>query len=378
MTVPSVSAATPRSMDDRLAPATTGGAAALDDGAGGAKTKPWAEEDFSFGDLLDIINPLQHIPLINGIYRDLTGDNIGYVAKLAGGTLFGAGVPGLITSFIDVAVEDSSGKDIGEHVLAMLRDSDGGATLVAEGGDDGTQDKPAATAQATGWTNPDLPDGQPVAGSAWRNPDQPATADANPLPAAAPTPWRNPDAEAATVVATAAPPVAAPAEALAEVQAQGQPAGAPVGTLFSKPLFGFQPPPPAAPPVPSAVPPVADVAASGKPVQLANAPWAGLRNGEPKFMSVPPRGATVVPAKHESSGQSSLLQAQALAHGGGNHPMARAADHPMARAAAADTPGADGTQPWFASAMNSALDKYEQARKLREPAPAAQQPAAGM
>ena len=50
----------------------------------------------SFWDLLDVINPLQHIPIVNEIYQELTGDKIGVAARLAGGTLFGGPVLSLI------------------------------------------------------------------------------------------------------------------------------------------------------------------------------------------------------------------------------------------------------------------------------------------
>lgn len=84
----------------------------------------WGDgEGFSFADLLDAVNPLQHIPVLGTLYRELTGDHIGTAAKLAGGALF-AGIPGLIGSAVDSIVEALSGKDIGENVLALF---DGGA-----------------------------------------------------------------------------------------------------------------------------------------------------------------------------------------------------------------------------------------------------------
>jgi hypothetical protein len=45
--------------------------------------------DFSFGDLLDMLNPLEHIPLISSAYRAITGDNIHPVARVAGDILYG-------------------------------------------------------------------------------------------------------------------------------------------------------------------------------------------------------------------------------------------------------------------------------------------------
>ena len=35
----------------------------------------WGDDGFSFGDILDLINPLQHIPIVGTIYRAVTGDD---------------------------------------------------------------------------------------------------------------------------------------------------------------------------------------------------------------------------------------------------------------------------------------------------------------
>jgi hypothetical protein len=45
-------------------------------------------EDF-LSTLLDIINPLQHIPLVSNLYREITGDQISSSARILGGGLFG-------------------------------------------------------------------------------------------------------------------------------------------------------------------------------------------------------------------------------------------------------------------------------------------------
>jgi hypothetical protein len=42
--------------------------------------------------LFDIINPLQYIPLVSNIYREITGDDIGGTARMIGGALFGGPV----------------------------------------------------------------------------------------------------------------------------------------------------------------------------------------------------------------------------------------------------------------------------------------------
>jgi hypothetical protein len=83
----------------------------------------WGKEGFSFGALLDIVNPLQHIPVVSTVYRAITGDTIGPAPRMMGGALFG-GIVGLIASAADSAVEAITGKDTGSHVLAMLPEHD--------------------------------------------------------------------------------------------------------------------------------------------------------------------------------------------------------------------------------------------------------------
>lgn len=74
----------------------------------------------SFADLIDVINPLQHIPIVSTIYRRLTGDEMGAPARLAGGALFG-GVIGLAAAVVDTVVDKVSGAGMGDHVMnAML------------------------------------------------------------------------------------------------------------------------------------------------------------------------------------------------------------------------------------------------------------------
>lgn len=79
----------------------------------------FGEDGFTFSDFLDIINPLQHIPIVNTVYRAMTGDKIDPGARIAGGGLFGGPI-GLVASLVSGMVEESTGKDPGEHVLAAL------------------------------------------------------------------------------------------------------------------------------------------------------------------------------------------------------------------------------------------------------------------
>jgi len=83
----------------------------------------WGKEGFSFGALIDIINPLQHIPVVGTVYRAITGDTIGPAARIAGGGLFG-GVIGLVAASIDTLIKEETGRDVGQHMLAMRGDED--------------------------------------------------------------------------------------------------------------------------------------------------------------------------------------------------------------------------------------------------------------
>lgn len=48
-----------------------------------------SSKPFSLGELLDIINPLQHIPGVNTLYREITGDEASVRSRIAGSSLYG-------------------------------------------------------------------------------------------------------------------------------------------------------------------------------------------------------------------------------------------------------------------------------------------------
>ncbi|HEY8950580.1 MAG TPA: hypothetical protein VIM56_16975 [Rhizomicrobium sp.] len=72
-----------------------------------------------WGDVLDVVNPLQHLPVVGTVYRAITGDQIGDVEKVAGDTLYGGPI-GLVSSLADVAFEKITGKDFGSTVMAFV------------------------------------------------------------------------------------------------------------------------------------------------------------------------------------------------------------------------------------------------------------------
>ncbi|SCA56374.1 conserved hypothetical protein [Candidatus Terasakiella magnetica] len=79
----------------------------------------FGDDGFSFLDFVDVINPLQHIPVVSTAYRSLTGDEIDPGARLAGGTLFGGPI-GLAASAFNVLLDHNTGMDAGEHVVAWF------------------------------------------------------------------------------------------------------------------------------------------------------------------------------------------------------------------------------------------------------------------
>lgn len=81
------------------------------------------EEGFTFFDFLDVINPLQHIPVVNTIYREMTGDEIKAPAKMIGSAILGGPV-GLAVAMVDTIIEDSTGKDMGGHAMSMFKGED--------------------------------------------------------------------------------------------------------------------------------------------------------------------------------------------------------------------------------------------------------------
>lgn len=76
----------------------------------------------SFGDMIDIINPLQHIPVVSTLYRHFTGDTIAPAARLAGGAILGGPI-GFFVALADTVMQSETGADVGEHAYAMLTGS---------------------------------------------------------------------------------------------------------------------------------------------------------------------------------------------------------------------------------------------------------------
>ncbi len=79
-----------------------------------------AKKEFGFKDLVDMVNPLQHIPLVNYVYREITGDEIRPISKIIGGGIFG-GPAGMAGGLVSVVVEEETGKDTIGHAVSLVR-----------------------------------------------------------------------------------------------------------------------------------------------------------------------------------------------------------------------------------------------------------------
>jgi hypothetical protein len=123
---------------------------ALDGSPAGDGDEPfslWGSDGLTFGDIFDIINPLQHIPIVSTIYRAITGDDIAAAPKVAGGALFG-GVIGLVLSIIDTAIEQITGQDAGEHLLALFEGAESSGEVLVADEDDGFASDPVEVGEA--------------------------------------------------------------------------------------------------------------------------------------------------------------------------------------------------------------------------------------
>jgi hypothetical protein len=90
-------------------------------------TEAGSVTDFSFSDFLDLVNPLQHIPVLSSIYREVMDEKINPVSRIAGDLIYGA-LAGGVTAVIGGAgaiantiMEAETGKDgIGAVVSALF------------------------------------------------------------------------------------------------------------------------------------------------------------------------------------------------------------------------------------------------------------------
>jgi hypothetical protein len=85
-----------------------------------SKAESGEKKESFFQHILDVINPLQHLPIIGTIYRAATGERLDPVEKIAGDAIYG-GLWGAVTAVADVAFEAITGKSVEDTVMAWFR-----------------------------------------------------------------------------------------------------------------------------------------------------------------------------------------------------------------------------------------------------------------
>ncbi|MBM3522651.1 MAG: hypothetical protein FJX57_06815 [Alphaproteobacteria bacterium] len=99
-------------------------ATALDDGRRipGGRSDESSEIPLKFSDLIALINPLQHLPIIGPLYRKLTGDEPHPAVKAVGGLIFG-GPSGLMGAVLGHVLEQTTGKSMIDIVADVFSGS---------------------------------------------------------------------------------------------------------------------------------------------------------------------------------------------------------------------------------------------------------------
>lgn len=101
-------------------------APAAPSGGSAHRFRLWGKDGFTFGDILDAINPLQQLPIVGTIYRHLTGQSISPGSRIMGGALFGGPIGAAVSAF-NAMVEAGTGKALGERALEAFEGVTGGA-----------------------------------------------------------------------------------------------------------------------------------------------------------------------------------------------------------------------------------------------------------
>jgi hypothetical protein len=112
-------------MADQAAPATAKPATAISSAAPETVTVTASRDGTDdtgktfFDNLLDVVNPLEHLPIVSTIYSHLTGDKPNDFTQVAGDALYG-GPMGLLSSIGNIVFTHVTGKSIGDTVWSMV------------------------------------------------------------------------------------------------------------------------------------------------------------------------------------------------------------------------------------------------------------------
>jgi hypothetical protein len=341
------------------------------DGPAKPGTGVWKDgKDASFHDLLDIINPLQHLPVVATVYRWLTGDEPGNLARVAGDALYGGPI-GAVTGLFSAISRDGDGEDMGERMMTWAfgpghakTPTDHPATAVADGNDAAAAAKKAAVTAAPLPEMASTP--APAAATAAASVGAPASGTPGAVSASA-APSAGSTRSVASVAALyrstdpAGKPAAATATSARAPMPLARPGAAPQtaaaaatgldpaqqlsaqNAMFQRQMAAGR----------SAAPPTTQQLVNNPvPLQLTGQTMPGARpRGVPAAPVVATASASPVPSTRPPAGQAQAAAAQTVMA-----PAEQAAKAAPAPAAPADL--AVGTPAEISQKMMSALDKY--------------------
>lgn len=76
-----------------------------------------------WGDAVDMVNPIQHVPIVSDAYSALSGDDQGYVTSILGSLLLGASPVTVAATAADIGVEVLSGHSVAGHAWQFAQDT---------------------------------------------------------------------------------------------------------------------------------------------------------------------------------------------------------------------------------------------------------------
>lgn len=84
----------------------------------------------SFRDIVDAINPLNHLPVVSDLFAQATDHTPSTAARLIGGTVFGGPI-GFVASLAGVIFESATGHSVAGAVVAALSGEEAPVALAA-------------------------------------------------------------------------------------------------------------------------------------------------------------------------------------------------------------------------------------------------------
>lgn len=93
---------------------------------GGSTATANGATGLQFSDLLDVVNPLQQLPIVSNIYRATTGATINPISRILGGALFGGPI-GAVAALASTVFEQVTGSDPASMAMAMISPSSASA-----------------------------------------------------------------------------------------------------------------------------------------------------------------------------------------------------------------------------------------------------------